>query len=88
MIVKNIKTNKYEIIKSDHSYYFNIIFSKYNINISAPLKETHILIKEKKSTMFTNNERGQDCEYNFVLKKVSKINIMRTSKKQKVFYQQ
>jgi len=47
MIVKNIKTGKYEIIKGEHSYYFNVIFSKYNINISSPIKKTHVLLKEK-----------------------------------------
>lgn len=47
MIVKNIKTGKYVMIQSQHSYYFDVIFSKYNINISAPLKRTHLLIQEK-----------------------------------------
>ena len=47
MIVKNIKTGKYEIIKGDLSYYFNVIFIKYNINISSTIKKNDILIKEK-----------------------------------------
>ena len=47
MIIKNIKTGKYEIIENCHSYYFDIIFSKYNINISSPSGKNHILIKDK-----------------------------------------
>ena len=47
MIIKNVRTGKYETIKNDHSYYFNIIFFKYNINIAAPTKQTHLSIKEK-----------------------------------------
>lgn len=47
MIVKNIKSGKYEIIEGGHSYYFNVVFSKYNINIMSPMKKTHILLREK-----------------------------------------
>ena len=47
MIVKNVKTGKYEIIEPDHSYYFNIIFSKYNINISTPFNKSDIVLKER-----------------------------------------
>jgi hypothetical protein len=47
MIVKNIKTGKYEIIENNYSYYFDIIFSKYNINISSPSGKIHNLIKDK-----------------------------------------
>lgn len=47
MIVKNVKTGKYEIIEYNHSYYFDIIFSKYNINVSSPSEKIHNLIKDK-----------------------------------------
>lgn len=47
MIVKNIKSGKYEMLKNEHSYFFDVIFSKYNINIIAPNKKLHIIIKEK-----------------------------------------
>lgn len=47
MIVKNVKTGKYEMIQDERSYYFDIAYSKYNINISAPLKPTYLLIQEK-----------------------------------------
>jgi hypothetical protein len=49
MIVKNVKTGKYEIIESHnlHSYDFNVIFSKYNINILSPLRPIHLLLAEK-----------------------------------------
>lgn len=47
MIVKNIKSGKYEIVENGHSYYFDIIFSKYNTNIKSPNEKIHILIKEK-----------------------------------------
>lgn len=47
MIVKNIKSGKYEMIKNEHSYFFNVLFSKYNINIMSPIKKIHILIQEK-----------------------------------------
>lgn len=46
MIVKNIKTGKYEIIENHHSYYFDVISSKYNINIASPIRQIHILIEE------------------------------------------
>lgn len=52
MIVKNIKNGNYEIIKNQPAYYFNIIFSKYNINISSPLKQNHELIKEKMNHVY------------------------------------
>lgn len=47
MIVKNITSGKYEMIKNENSYYFDVIFSKYNINIMAPIKKIHLLIQEK-----------------------------------------
>ena len=68
MIVKNVKSGKYEMIKNEHSYYFDAIFSKYNINIISPIKKIHILIQEKRSTMFICNH-----EYIFVLKKFLKL---------------
>ncbi len=52
MIVKNANSGKYEIIKHDHFYYFNIIFSKYNINILSPLKKNHIIIKDKMKSLY------------------------------------
>lgn len=47
MIIKNVKTGKYEIIDSRHSYFFDIIFSKYNINIASPNDQIHTRIREK-----------------------------------------
>ena len=47
MIIKNVSTGKYEIINSQYSYYFDIVFYKYNVNISSPSKQTHLLIQEK-----------------------------------------
>ena len=47
MIVKNINSGKYEKIEVNDFFYFNIIFSKYNINILCPLKKNYDIIKEK-----------------------------------------
>ena len=52
MIIKNIRTGKYEIIDSCHSYYFDVIFSKYNINIGSPVGKIHMRIKEKISHVY------------------------------------
>lgn len=53
MIVKNIKSGKYEMIKNNQSYFFDVIFSKYNINIIAPNKKIDIIIKEKINHLYT-----------------------------------
>ncbi len=47
MIVKNINSGKYEKIEFNDFFYFNIIFSKYNINILCPFKKNYKIIKEK-----------------------------------------
>lgn len=47
MIVKDITTGKYVKIPKTHSYYSNIVFTKYGINLNCPKEDYSQIIKNR-----------------------------------------